>query len=315
MGDVPVSKGIPAGGQFLDDTPLLTDRQHLTLQLDERGNLKVVVLTTDQSGNVIAVSNAPVGGLTAQVTKDPLTNEYLSKLVKLAEAQKDFNLNGTKPGIQKAVDGFQPLHGLTANGLNMILNPLTGQWNRSLSAVGAPGVTAVNNEGTKATYSCGILATTAAANATDIFTIRGSASKTIRVTRISISGEATANTLQNVQLLKYSVFLTGGTPVAGTAVPHDSRDVAATAAIATYTANPTVGTTLVGALRTFEISFSKPAAATITEGPLVLDFTLRGEKGIVLRGLNEYLSLNLGGVTAGGLIYDVDCSWTEEPIA
>jgi hypothetical protein len=311
MGDVPVSKGIPAGGQFLDDTPLLTSRQHLTLQLDERGNLKVVVLTTDDSGNVIAVSNAPVGGLTAQVTKDPVTNEKLTKLVKLAEDQKDFNLNSTKPGIQKAVDNFAPLHSLTATGLNMVLDPVKGTWNRSLSAIGSPGVTAINTEGTKQTYSCGILATAVAATATDFFTIRGSASKTIRITRISLSGIATANTSASIELLKYSVAFSGGTPVAGTAVPHDSRNAAATAAIATYTANPTVGTTLVGILRVFTKTFNTAATSSVTEDTTTLDFTNRNEQGIVLRGLNEYVALNLAGVTVTGGVVNVDVTWTE----
>ena len=314
MGDVPVSKGIPAGGQFLTTPPTLTDRQHLTLQLDENGNLKCIFLTTDELGNVVSVSTESISGLTAQIVKDPVALKYLQKLVEYGEAQKKYNLDGLKAGIQAPDDLFSPLKGQNSNALNMVFDALKGNWNRAKSGIGTPGVPSVNKEGTLPTYSCAILDTTAAASATDIFTIRGSASKTIRVTRIALSGIATANTTATVQLIKYSVAFSGGTPVAGVAVPHDSKDVAATAAIATYTANPTVGTTVVGKLRARSKTFTTAATSTVTEDAWEMDFTERNEKGIVLRGLNEYIALNLVGVTVTGLIFNVDATWVEETI-
>src|SRR6184192_3490501 len=100
-----------------------------------------------------------------------------------------------------------------------------------------------NIEGIKASYSAAVNAHAPAATPTDWFTIQGSATKTIRITRIKIRGRATAASQYRVSLIKYSVFLTGGTPAAVTMVPDDSSDPAASALVQTWAGGlPTPGT-------------------------------------------------------------------------
>lgn len=311
MGDVPVSKGIPAGGQYLKNKLTLTDRQHLTLQLDANGDLKVLCLSLDTQGNVVAVDTAPVGGLVAEVVKDPKTQALLEQLVDLGLAQKDFNLNSMKPGLAASKDGLDPITPMNVNSLEMTFDSTNQKWSRNLSSPGSPGIPSISIEGTKNTYSAAATEFAPGAAATDFFVIRGSATKTVRVTRMEISGTATAAGASTVQLNKYSVFLTGGTPATSTNVPHDSKNPAATAVVTSYTAAPTVGATLVGIVRSIRPTFTTPAGA-IPEIPLVMDFTLRGEQGIVLRGVNDYLAFNFNAATVVGLTVNADVTWTEE---
>ena len=178
------------------------------------------------------------------------------------------------------------------------------------SAVGTTGVTAVNTEGTKATYSASVTALAPAATATDIFTIIGSGTKTIRVTRIQISGVATAAGAYDVQLVKRSTADTLGTSTAPTLIPHDSNDAAATSVVAAYTANPTLGTA-VGVLQVKKITVSTVAGAI----PIVpTEFRpAPNERAIaVLRGAAQQLCVNLNGVTMTGGSLSLDVSFTEE---
>jgi hypothetical protein len=196
--------------------------------------------------------------------------------------------------------------GLTA-GPNILLNA-AGTYDRQRSAIGALGIPAVNTEGTKASYSAAILGFTPAASATDFAQIAGSGSKTIRVTRISISGIATAAATVDIQLLKRSTANTGGTPTSVTLVPHDSNDAAATGTVTSYGANPTTGT-LTGAIRAQKLNLGAAGAA----GLLVWDFTARNSKGIVLRGAAQSLCLNWnGGSVPSGAVISADIEFTEE---
>jgi len=174
-----------------------------------------------------------------------------------------------------------------------------------------PGTTnAVSLEGTKTSYSASVTGLAPAVTATDIFTIAGSATKTVRITRIQISGVATAAGAYAVQLIKRSVADTVGTLTNPTIVPHDSANAAATAVVAAYTAHPTLGAA-VGTMQVKRITVST-AAGAIPIVPTEFSFELRGEQAIVLRGVAQQLSVNLNGVTMAGGALDVDCSFTEE---
>jgi hypothetical protein len=157
-------------------------------------------------------------------------------------------------------------------------------------------------------YSAGILALTPAALATDIFTVTGSATKTVRVVEISLQcTETTAGTVA-VQLVKRSTADTGGTSTAPAAVPHDSASAAATATVLAYTANPTTGT-LVGVVRATRENWL--AAATAANAPRN-PFTLYQGLPIVLRGTAQVLAVSLNGATVAGGNCALWSSWTEE---
>src|SRR5580658_7995356 len=90
------------------------------------------------------------------------------------------------------------------------------------------------------TYKYSSLGNTPAAATTDIFTIAGSASKIIRVTKIVIGGANSSAAAQfNPVIVRRSAVDTGGTSTAPTAMARDTLNTGATAVLALYTANPT----------------------------------------------------------------------------
>lgn len=147
----------------------------------------------------------------------------------------------------------------------------------------------------------------AAAAATDIAILPGSASTTVFVTKVIISGIQTTGGLSDVLLIKRSTANAGGTSAAMTAISHDSADAAATAAPLSYTANPTPGT----AVGTFRRGYQPIGAVTSIVNPVVVyDF---GDKGrpITLRGVAQGLAVNLNGATLTGGTFDVVFEWFE----
>ncbi len=164
-------------------------------------------------------------------------------------------------------------------------------------------------DGARATYSAAVVNQATGLLATDIFTITGSASKTIRVTKVEVSAFSGGNSNNTVVLLKRSTANTGGTSAAQTAVPHDSASAAATATVLAYTVNPTTGT-LVGNLVTRRMS--TPATNSASQSSETLFAAGRPAQAIVLRGVNEVLAVNLNGTTIAGDGFNIAIEWTEE---
>lgn len=160
------------------------------------------------------------------------------------------------------------------------------------------------------TYKYSSLGNTPAATPTDIFTITGSASKTIRITKIVVSGLATTAGQLNPLLVRRSAANTGGTSTAPTPLKRDTNDVAASATLALYTANPTVGTA-VGTLDSCRLFL---ALATATPDACRFEFGVNNDKMLILRGTSDILAINFAGaaVPAGGIV-DIDVEWVEEP--
>jgi hypothetical protein len=169
---------------------------------------------------------------------------------------------------------------------------------------------AVTTEGSKLSYSAGFTNITLAAATTDCFTILGSATKTVRITRVSFSCTTTAGSgiAMNLSLIKRSTADTGGTSTTATLVPHDSTNAAATSVVRSYTANPTLGTS-VGNVYTDR--FQITAAGSISN-KLDLAYGTRPAQAMILRGASEQLCLNLGGVTITNPVACFNIEWTEE---
>ena len=150
----------------------------------------------------------------------------------------------------------------------------------------------------------------------------GSATKTIRITRIEVSGSSTAATAATLtlQLVKRSTIGTIGSAVLTplTAVPHDSGNAAGTAVVNTVgTANYTTVGTLVGQIQARMFSFTlTPFTATDFPEcvPTVFDFTNRNEQGIVLRGVTQQVALLFNGAPAmpAGALFNINITYTEE---
>lgn len=172
----------------------------------------------------------------------------------------------------------------------------------------------VNLEGRKATYSAVANSTSTAtftAAAGDIAVLPGSASKTIRVTRIEVTLSTSGTAaIETVSLIKRSAADTGGTSSAMTIVPHDSNFGGATAAPLLYTVAPTPGAA-VGIIRATQFndqSASLPGSATWI---WTFGDGRGGASGLVLRGTAEEICVNLSGVVSTQSSA-VSFEWTEE---
>jgi hypothetical protein len=168
----------------------------------------------------------------------------------------------------------------------------------------------VDTEGQKVTYSAVAVNFAPVATPTDVCVLPGSASKTIRVTRIMVQGFATTKGSMALQIIKRAAADTAGTSAGLTAVPYDSGDAAASAAPLKYTANPTINSTI-GNYDTKSLNFAVAGDESV---PYIFETGYRGgAKALVLRGVAEQVAVNLSGaaVPTGGTI---GCSfeWTEE---
>lgn len=166
---------------------------------------------------------------------------------------------------------------------------------------------------TLTTYSVGIPAFSPGATPTDIITITGSASKTIRVLSIEYTAVQTTRSLVNTFIVKRSAANTGGTSTTPTIVPADSNNAAATAVVRVYTANPSVGAA-VGNLSAVKVLSDDSGANAVGGSGYMWDFTKGGlAQGVVLRGVAQVLAVNLAGVTLPiGLSVVSTITWTEE---
>ena len=185
-----------------------------------------------------------------------------------------------------------------------------------VNSVPQPGMSCLS-EPTVGSYTATGVGIVPAASATDIACLTGSATRTIRVQRVRVSG--TAGTLINVPALvtKHTVANTGGTAGTGTQLPVpaavDSANAAATATATSYvSANPTVDAT----------------ATIITAAilPLALTGTALGSTGIIfdfgdlnyaekptLRGVAQQLCVNLNATSPSSGLVNVAFYWTEAP--
>ncbi len=162
----------------------------------------------------------------------------------------------------------------------------------------------------KATYSASIIGLASAALATDIFSITGSATKTICIRSIRISAVQTTASQVNVVVLKRSTANTAGTSTAPTKVAHDSTSIAATATVLAYTANPTVGA-LVGNIRAARMFVPGAATASDAAGLDIAIGVNEESQPVTLRGIAEVMSVNLNGVTVAAGSFNVAIEWTE----
>lgn len=145
------------------------------------------------------------------------------------------------------------------------------------------------------------------------FIVEGSATKTVRVRRVVITGFTTADVeYETVQCKKTSAAASGGTGTALTQVPMDSAFAAGTLGLCkVYTAGPTQPTAVgVIASREFLAQDTTTAAAGILNQ--ALDFDFRHMGGVVLRGVAEGLTFNMLAAPAAALTCCLDVEWTEE---
>lgn len=180
------------------------------------------------------------------------------------------------------------------------------------------GALRVNPENRYPIYSVG-LNVNAASAATDVFCISPAATitKNIGIRRIKLSGTiATTAADQLVKLIRRITVNTGGTKTVPTGIPHDSGMGAATALLALYTANPTLGTVYAAGAETpdgvFDIRRMAASVAGGTAIPQTVDFDYR-DSPIVLRIATQQLCVNLLATSQDLANLDIYCEWDERP--
>jgi hypothetical protein len=160
------------------------------------------------------------------------------------------------------------------------------------------------------TYSAVTLALSLATSATDVVTLSGSATTTVRVLRVRIMGTKTTAGQELIALLRRSTANTGGTSTTITAALHDTNSSVATAVFRTYTVNPTALGTGNGFYR-IERTFWPALSSVVSPSVLEWEFDGLDEQNIVLRGTSDFLAINMqSGSVAGDTLY-ASIEWTE----
>ena len=156
------------------------------------------------------------------------------------------------------------------------------------------------------TYSAAINNLPLVLLATDVFSLTGSATKTIKILKLEVTGSTTSGSPVGcgLQIIKRSTANMLGVISAVTATPNNSTYAAATATARAYTANATLGT-LVGITRAIRIAFNQTG---ITGGAIVYNFK---NQPIYLNGVNEVLAVNLNATTIAGGLLSAYIEWKE----
>lgn len=163
------------------------------------------------------------------------------------------------------------------------------------------------------TYQVQVFDITPVAGATDILQIIGSATKTIKITRIKITASATAAAAIDFYSFKRTTLNVGGTITHPAIVKYDSLNADPTATINLYSANPSAlgnGVMLGGT------KFMIPGTNGNTWFPvipIIVEYGTRNNSPVILRGVNESLAISLNGQTIpSGLQVYASIEWCEE---
>lgn len=167
--------------------------------------------------------------------------------------------------------------------------------------------------GDASTYSIQISDYTPAALATDVFTISGSSTKKVIITKIEVSAHASGAGTIDFYLFKRTVLDTNGTlnGTQPTVVLHDSTNPYSSATIKLYSANPTLGA---GAMvRGTHYTLPGNSQNAYVPEPWIEEFGMNGfNQGIVLNGVNESLAFSLNGQTIpSGFDFYLTIEWIE----
>lgn len=183
-----------------------------------------------------------------------------------------------------------------------------------VNSVPQPGMGCAS-EPTIATYGATSVGLVPASTATDVFCLTGSASKVIRVQRLRLSGSA--GTLVNVPVtvLKRASANSGGTLATTTALPVayplDSTNVAATATLSAWTANPTLNDSSPGILAAATLGLST-TGTTLSGTGVLFDWESRNfMQAVTLRGVAQQMCVNLNAVSVSSGVVNINVAWTE----
>lgn len=192
---------------------------------------------------------------------------------------------------------------LNANGIGMI----------DLGDGSGTRVPIADNDPLRSTFACFLAGLNPAANPTDLIQISGSASSIVRIRSLTFTGIATSASNIFINTVRRSTLATGGTSSLATLVNRDNLDNLATAQVKVFTANPSGLGTLIGVADGGRLNIAPAANGGIDR--LALQYSWMNDKAPILRGVNDCLCINLGGLAwpAGGAL-DVNIVLSEDAI-
>jgi hypothetical protein len=171
---------------------------------------------------------------------------------------------------------------------------------------------------TRNTYSSVALALPPAASATDIACIAGSATKTVYVDSIRISGTAGTLVTAPFTLVRRASADTGGTAATTTAdwanniAKNDTTAPTATATLIAYSANPTINDSSPDYITSAELTVPVTSAGT-SVAPIVWEWPNTSfSQRPTLRGIAQQFCINLNAVSISSGLLHVAIQWTEE---
>jgi hypothetical protein len=167
--------------------------------------------------------------------------------------------------------------------------------------------------GQKAAYVYAVSATAPYATPTDWIVIRGSATKTVEILRVELSGAATAATEVIFTLKKHTVANTGGTSTTPTPMKHDSADDAASATVLLYSVAPTIDSSA-AIWKTVRMTLAvAPAATSVAPDRYVYNYSSEAYEPLILRGVTQEFAINFAGVAVPtGGVYDAAITFAED---
>ena len=144
--------------------------------------------------------------------------------------------------------------------------------------------------------------------ATDILTMFGSATKTVAILNIWIDGVQATGSQVQFGLIRRSAQNTGGTAFTVQPTSQDQNDSQATASVLMYSVNPSTLGAVVGNIKADRVYIPLATAASYAAGIL---WSFNSAKNIILRGINQGIALNLGGVSIIGGALNVTIEFIE----
>lgn len=180
----------------------------------------------------------------------------------------------------------------------------------SLGFIDYNGDMYVNTSGLLNTYGATSIGLSPSANSTDIVCLTGSATKTVKLTQVMVSGTAKVAITVPVSVRLNSAADTSGTAATGRAIPYAysyvSSQTAATATLTAYTASPTLNTASPGIVGSTVLSM--PTTASGVASPTSAQFSWGNRGGSMqptLAGVAQQACVSLAGTTlTSGVSFD-----------
>ena len=175
----------------------------------------------------------------------------------------------------------------------------------------------------KTTYSAAFWGLVPAASATDILCISGSATKTIHLDAIKLTGTAATVITTPVIIASHASLDTGGTAALATANPANTiakripTDPTATATLISFTANPTIADSAPTYIDANHLTFFVSGTNASETLPATFDYVytiedLLREPTIPIGSTTRQFCVNLNGVSVSTGSLAGSITWTEE---